>query len=66
MSTEPEAQIDRMAQEIDRLNRVSTQQRVALAWIRDNAIERTIIETAEAALDPGPAARGETPLLDVE
>ena len=69
MSSEPEAQIDRLNQEIQRQAR-------EIQRLRDGIFEarRMMNEWEEDAahvilsnlLDPGPAARGETPLLEVE
>lgn len=64
-----EAQINRMTQEIDRQAKEITRYRVGIAvvleeikWVSVGATIRDL----NALLDPGPAARGETPLLDVE
>jgi hypothetical protein len=64
-----EAQIDRMTQEIDRQAREITRYRVGIAEARDltnDGMAYTAKGILDDLLDPGPAARGETPLLEVE
>jgi len=61
-----EAQIDRMTQEIDRQAREITRYRLGIAEARDAMHEEYVHLILCNLLDPGPAARGETPLLEVE
>lgn len=65
-----ESQIDRMTQEIDRQSREITRLRDGIASLRDAVRDwrndAQLVGELESILDPGTAARGETPLLDVE
>lgn len=79
MSTEPEAQIDRLNQEIQRQAKRINSMETFLKMVQDaidnlrpdqefhlaDGTHRTI-DAAIAAILDDPAARGETPLLDVE
>lgn len=66
----PEAQIDRMTQEIDRQAREIVRYRLGIINVKNYVLalaeEETVVEMLDHLLDPGPAARGETPLLEVE